>query len=100
MGFDAPGHQTGESVDGTNTKLNFRETYVEGGRFEGSKLGFWAGKKFYREGDLFMNDWYYFGDASGNGFGINGIDLGFGKLELGYIKNVQTTKTTNHGNLV
>ena len=45
----------------------------------------WAGKRFYQRHDIHINDFYYW-DVSGPGAGIEGIDLGMGKLSLAWLR--------------
>ncbi|MRI31888.1 maltoporin [Endozoicomonas sp. OPT23] len=46
----------------------------------------WAGKRFYQRHDININDFYYW-NLSGPGAGIEDIDLGFGKLDVAWIRN-------------
>ncbi len=45
----------------------------------------WAGKRFYQRKDIHIMDFYYLND-SGNGAGIEGIDVGAGNLNLAVMK--------------
>lgn len=49
----------------------------------------WAGKRFYQRHDVHMNDFYYW-DISGPGAGVEGIDLGFGKLSVAVTRNTES----------
>ena len=44
----------------------------------------WAGRRFYQRHDIHQID-YFFWNNSGNGFGIENINLGFGKLHYAFI---------------
>ena len=46
----------------------------------------WAGRRFYQRQDLHMRDQWYWNN-SGDGFGIENINLGFGKLHYAYIQH-------------
>src|SRR5947209_5143798 len=35
------------------------QAFVKGGNFDGVKAAFWAGKRFYRDADLHMDDFFY-----------------------------------------
>lgn len=49
-------------------------------------LKFWAGNRFYRRYDVHINDWFFY-NMSGLGGGVEGLDLGFGKIALAWIGN-------------
>lgn len=82
----------GKSNDPKGNAFNIanRENYVEGGGFFGdgafSGAKVWMGKRFYGRHDVHIDDNYYW-DASGNGFGIEGINTGFGKLSYAFLQN-------------
>lgn len=66
------------------------ELYVEagnllgGGALKSAKV--WAGKKFFRQEQVLLND-FYFWDLSGPGAGVESIDVGVGKLTAAYIRH-------------
>jgi maltoporin len=95
----ADGFQSWESTTaGGGYEQVWREAFVEGSNlFAGNKWAFWAGKRFYRDVDSHMDDFYYFGDTSGVGAGIKNIALGFGTLALATLKNTSAT-TSDIGN--
>lgn len=66
-----------------------REVYTEGGRVDGLDFTAWAGKRFYRWGDVHMNDFYPV-NFSGPGGGIGGLHVGKGVLSLAVIQNAQS----------
>jgi maltoporin len=47
-------------------------------------LKFWAGSRFYRRQDIYIND-FFFQNMSGNGGGFEDLQLPFGKLALAWI---------------
>lgn len=72
----------------------FREAYVEGGNFDGTPFTFWAGKRFYREQDIFLYDTLFFADLSGPGAGIGNIPfLLESKLHFAHLKRIDTSRT-------
>jgi maltoporin len=66
------------------------EIYVEGRNLFGSgalkSATFWAGKRYYRQEQVHIND-FYFWDLSAPGAGVEGIDLRTGKLAVAYLRN-------------
>lgn len=81
MAFGVPNEGSYENITIAN-----RENYVtaEGVLPGAAKL--WAGKRFYRETDLHMRDYYYW-NVSGSGAGVEAIDVGFGQLAVAWIKS-------------
>ncbi len=75
--------------------VNLTEAYVDGGLYEDVPYTFWAGKRFYRENDINIFDWYSFGDTSGVGGGIMGIPMPSGELSIAHlIQGSETTPST------
>jgi maltoporin len=75
--------------------VNLTEAYVDGGRYQDIPYTFWAGKRFYREGDINIFDWFSFGDTSGVGGGIIGIPMPSGELSIAHlIQGSETTPST------
>lgn len=73
---------------------SFREAWVGaknvfGGVLSGSHV--WAGKRFYRREDVHINDFYYW-NASGNGAGIEDINLGFAKTAFAVFRDTEDDK--------
>lgn len=91
MAFGVPNEQSYETIDIAN-----RENFVaaEGVLPGAAKL--WAGKRFYRESDLHMRDYYYW-NTSGTGAGVEAIDLGFSKLAVAWIKTMGSTAPGGDG---
>lgn len=81
-----PGPPAATSKDANNTvptkesALAVVEAFVEGGRFANSPLTYWAGKRFYRDVDIVINDLFYYANMSANGAGVGNIPLGGGNL--------------------
>jgi maltoporin len=74
-----------------NQKILLRETWGEAtGVFGKSSDAFkdatiWGGRRFYQRSDAHMID-YFFLNNSGDGVGIEGINLGFAKFHAAYIQ--------------
>lgn len=88
---DAGGNIDGSKHADPNQMVYIREAWGEGvGVFgKGGVFGsaaVWAGRRFYMRKDLHMRD-QWFWNNSGDGFGIENIDLGFGKLHYAYIQH-------------
>ncbi len=65
-------------------EMNIKATNIFKDSLPGASL--WAGKRFYQRHDVHMNDWYYW-NTSGPGVGLEDIDLGFGNLDIAWIRN-------------
>lgn len=88
QGFKA--YEGRSEIDQEDDAFHLVEAYVQGGHFSDAPYSFWAGKRFYRESDLYMNDWYYYGNTVGNGAGIEEIPVGIGQLALAQLREVDT----------
>ncbi|MBK1791296.1 carbohydrate porin [Persicirhabdus sediminis] len=71
---------------GSDSTLSIREAYGQAlGVWEARpEVSFWAGQRFYDRWDVHMSDFYYL-DMSGFGGGMEGLDLGFGKLSVAWL---------------
>jgi maltoporin len=49
--------------------------YIEAGRLDGGDAVVWVGRRYYRDTDLHMDDFFYFADTSGSGAGVEEIPL-------------------------
>ena len=85
LAFDA-----GWLVRYQDAQLFAPEVYVEGSNlFAGGPLAhstFWAGKRFYRQEQVALND-FYFWDLSGPGAGVDNIQLPVGRLSVAYLRS-------------
>lgn len=75
--------------DTTSAGDNFHlvQSYAEGGNFDGVLASFWAGKRFYRDVDVHMDDFYYFADMGGVGGGVGQVALGRGELAVAFLQS-------------
>ncbi len=78
----------------TGDQIQFVEAYAKGGYFDNLPMSFWAGKRFYRDGDVHMNDFFYFANMSGNGGGIEDYEISNGKLSLALLQYVDDRSLT------
>ena len=97
LGYSADGDTNWEYVNSGNG-FQLREAYIAGGNFDDSPIGYWVGNRFYRDNDVYMNDFYYFADASANGGGIENIPLLGAKLNLALLKQT-SNQSTNNGDI-
>ena len=86
-------HDGKDATESSSQSTNFVEAFAEMQGLNDMPLSFWVGKKFYRDQDVYMDDYYYFGSMNGNGAGVGNIDLLGGKLSLAYLRKVSDTKT-------
>ena len=82
----------------TGDFIQILEAYAKGGNLDDLKMSFWAGKRFYRDVDVHMDDFFYFANMSGDGGGVEDIPVGNGTLAvavLQYTDDRTLTKTTS-----
>lgn len=85
MAFGVPNEKSYENIQIAN-----RENYVSAEGVLPGAAKLWAGKRFYRESDLHIRDYYYW-NVSGTGAGVEAMDLGFGQLAVAWIKPMNDT---------
>jgi maltoporin len=78
----------------TNGNMKLRQNYVEVTGLSNSGLmngaAVWMGKRFYHREDIHGNDFFYW-DNSGNGFGVDNLNPGLGKISLAFIRPTNQT---------
>lgn len=81
----------------TNGHFQLRQNYVEVTGLSNSGLmngaAVWMGKRYYHREDIHGNDFFYW-DNSGNGFGIDNLNPGLGKISVALIRPTSGTDTT------
>lgn len=77
--------------------INQVEAYVRAGGFSEVPGDFWIGKRFYRDVDLHIFDWYYFADMSGVGAGVENLPVSAGKFSFAHLIQANETLTTSVG---
>lgn len=90
----ANSHSGEDATESTNQSTNFVEAFAEIQGINELAWSFWVGKRFYREHDAYIDDYYYFGSTNGNGGGVGNIDILGAKLSLAYLRQVSNTRTT------
>lgn len=74
------------------------EAFVKAGGFSEVPGEFWVGKRFYRDVDLHIFDWYYYAEMSGVGAGIEAIPWGPGQFAIAHmIQSNEDLSTTSVG---
>jgi maltoporin len=88
-------------VPGGNDQFRLREAFARGGNLFKSRpdAKFWAGKRYYRRQHIEINDFYPL-DMSGYGGGVEDVDVGFGKIAVGYLAGARPDVVTENGNYI
>lgn len=86
-------HSGQEATESTSQSTNFVEAFAEIQGMNDLPWSFWVGKKFYRDQDVYIDDYYYFGSMNGNGGGVGDIDFLNAKLSFAYLRKVSDTRT-------
>ena len=73
---------------GNSTQVTLPEAWVGIGNVVASQpeLNFWAGNRYYRRQDIYINDFFYW-NVSGGGAGLEDYRLPVGKLAVAWIGN-------------
>jgi maltoporin len=84
-----------------NDQFRLREAFVRGGNlFESQpEAKVWAGERYYRRQHLEINDFFPL-DMSGYGAGVEDVNLGFGKMAVGYLAGARPDVATDNGNYI
>lgn len=86
-------HNGRDATESSSQSTNFVELFAEIKEVNDLPWNFWVGKKFYRDQDVYIDDFYYFGSMNGNGAGVGNINFLNGKLSLAYLNKVSDTRT-------
>lgn len=81
----------------SNRDINQIEAFVEAGGLAEIPGDVWVGKRFYRDVDLFIFDWYYYADMSGVGAGIENIKSPLGNFAIAHLIQTNENVTTDKG---
>jgi len=81
--------------ESSTNDLDFVETYLKINDLEVAPFEIWAGKRFYRDADIHMNDFYYFAQMNGVGAGIQNWNLLNGNFSLAYIQENQVSSSSS-----
>jgi maltoporin len=84
-----------------NDQFRLREAFARGGNLFASQpdAKFWAGERYYRRQHIEINDFYPL-DMSGYGGGVEDVNLGFGRMAVGYIAGARPDVATQNGNYI
>lgn len=93
--MNAQGTQQWEPA--ANCDVNQIEAYVIAGGFDEVPGSIWVGKRFYRDVDLHIFDWYYYADMSGVGAGVEDIEMTVGQFSFAHLIQTNENINTNVG---
>ncbi len=84
-----------------NDQFRLREVFVRAGNLFESQpdAKFWAGERYYRRQHIEIDDFYPL-DMSGYGAGVEDLNLGLGKLAVGYLSGARPDIQTHSGNYI
>ena len=82
-----------------NDQFRLREVFIRAGNLFESQpdAKFWAGERYYRRQHIEIDDFYPL-DMSGYGAGVEDLNLGVGKLAVGYLAGARPDIQTLNGN--
>lgn len=81
--FNSKGTRQWESA--ANRDMSQVEAYTKAGGLSEIPGEYWVGKRFYRDVDLNIFDWYYYADMSGVGAGVENLAWGPGKFAIAHL---------------
>jgi len=96
--FNAQGTRQWEPA--SNRDINQIEAFVTAGGLAEIPGEIWVGKRFYRDVDLHIFDWYYYADMSGVGAGIENIEMGTGVFSFAHLIQTNDDIQTDVGHPV
>lgn len=81
--------------------INQIEAFVTAGGLTETPMEFWVGKRFYRDVDAHIFDFYYYADMSGVGGGVENLKLPTGTLSIAHLMQakeiLETSEETDIG---
>ena len=86
-----PSENTQFGDESNQNDIDLVETFAQSKNLDGAPFTFWVGKRFYRDVDVYMNDFYYFAAMSGVGAGVGDIKLLGGNFKAAYLQETQTS---------
>lgn len=90
-----PENNTQYGDEASKNDIDIVETFFEARNLEGLPYTYWVGKRFYRDVDVHMNDFYYFAAMNGVGAGVKDIPLFSGKFAVAYLQENMKSETSN-----
>ncbi|MGE0528158.1 MAG: carbohydrate porin, partial [Bdellovibrionales bacterium] len=91
MAYDAQMNSQYGDTYGTSGNVQLIQSYAKGGNFDGIHASFWAGKRHYRDADIYIHDFYYFADMGGIGGGVEDVRLPHGTLAVALLQSADST---------
>lgn len=89
--MQAPGVRQWEPA--SKSTVQQLEAYVSAGGLNEIPGEIWIGKRFYRDVDAHIMDWFYYADMSGVGAGIDNLSVGPGKLAIAHLVQGEDPET-------
>lgn len=90
-----PENNTQYGDEASKNDIDIVETFFEAKNLEGLPYTYWVGKRFYRDVDIHMNDFYYFAAMNGIGAGVKDIPLLSGKFAVAYLQENMKSETSS-----
>jgi len=90
-----PSENTQYGDEASTNDIDLVETYAQSKNLDGAPFTFWVGKRFYRDVDVYMNDFYYFAAMNGVGAGVGDINLFGGNFKVAYLQETQTSTSNS-----
>ncbi|MGZ3770393.1 MAG: carbohydrate porin, partial [Bdellovibrio sp.] len=92
LSYNSKGTRQWEAA--ANRDMQQVETFVAAGGFTEFPGELWIGKRFYRDVDLHIFDWYYYADMSGVGAGIDKVPFAGGVFALAHLIQANESLTS------
>lgn len=90
-----PENNTQYGDEATKNDVDIVETFFQAKNLEGLPYTYWVGKRFYRDVDIHMNDFYYFAAMNGVGAGVTDIPLFSGNFSLAYLQETMKSDSSS-----
>lgn len=90
-----PSENTQYGDESNQNDIDIVETFAQSKKLEGAPFTYWVGKRFYRDVDVHMNDFYYFAAMNGIGAGVSDIPLFGGNFKVAYLQETQTSTSNS-----
>jgi maltoporin len=93
-------HNGSDSTESSSQSTQIVELFTEAYGLDQIPASFWIGKRFYRDQDVHIDDYFYFGAMNGNGAGLSNLRIFGGDFSIAYLKKVDDSKSFNTSTLI